>query len=103
MNCPSYSLFDKMSSLSSLDKETYVECEESETLMKKPWSGQSSEPVIAGTMLITWRSMDMYSPHTFTSELIFFRTFNSIPGVRDAIIFEPAYSFPLKETESNGS
>jgi hypothetical protein len=65
--------------------------------MKKPWSGQSSEPVIAGTMLITWRRMDRHSPHTFTSELIFLRTFNSIPGVRDAIIFKLAYSSSLKE------
>jgi hypothetical protein len=48
-------------------------------------------------MLITWRRMDRYSPHTFTSELIFLRTFNNIPGVRDAIIFKPAYSSSLKE------
>ncbi|OAY66690.1 hypothetical protein ACMD2_02110 [Ananas comosus] len=60
-----------MSSLSSLDRETYVECKESDTFMKKPWSGYSSEPVRAGTMLITCRRMD--------------RSFIRIPGVSDAI------------------
>uniref|UniRef100_A0A0A9HJZ1 Uncharacterized protein n=1 Tax=Arundo donax TaxID=35708 RepID=A0A0A9HJZ1_ARUDO len=52
-------------------------------------------------MLITWKRMDRYSPHTFTSELIFLRTFNSIPGVRDAIFFTPACFFYLSVREED--
>lgn len=73
--------------MSSLDKATYVEWEESETLMKKPWSGHSSDPVMAGTILMTCNKTERYSPRILTLELMLWRSLMSTPGVRDAIVW----------------
>lgn len=56
--------------------------------MKKPWFGHSSDPFRAGTMLITCKRMERYSPRTFMLELIVRSSFRSTPGVRDAIFLK---------------
>lgn len=64
-----------------------MEWEESETLMKKPWSGHSSDPdpLMAGTMLITCKRIDRCSPRILRLEFMVWRSLISTPGTRDAI------------------
>lgn len=63
-----------------------MELRESERFKKKPWLDQRSEPASAGTIPISWRSGERWSPVTRVLVFMACSILRRMPGVREAIV-----------------